>query len=177
LFNFAFLSTVMKARILIFLVLIFSCYTLFAHSIHISVVNMDYQSDSNLITYSIRLYYDDFQDVMNKKYNTLLDLGKQNRMTTKEQECIQKYLNSVFIVQNDARETLKPVFLGWKVEDWSVWFYFRAKVVDGLKRIDIENKILLEVFIDQKNLMIFRKSGNEKGFEFNHRITSQSIEI
>jgi hypothetical protein len=167
----------MKARILISYLLLQSCFNLSAHDIHLSVVNIDYISDSNLIRYSIRLFYDDFQNLLNKKYNTMLNFGKQNRMTSKEQESIQKYLNSTLKLIDSRNETLKPVFLGWKVEDFSVWFFFKAMIREPLNQLFIENKIMLDVFIDQKNLLIFRTTDDEKGLEFNQRVTNQYIEI
>jgi hypothetical protein len=165
----------MKARILILFFLIQSCFNLSAHPIHISIVNIDYVSDSNLINYSIRLFYDDFQAILNKKYNTMINFGKQNRMTSKEQESVQKYLNSTLKINVSKNATIKPVFLGWKVEDLSVWFFFRAKTGETLNDLYIENKIMLDVFADQKNLMIIRKADDEKGLEFNQRVTNQSI--
>jgi hypothetical protein len=107
----------------------------------------------------------------------MLDFGKENRMTTKEQESIQKYLNSNLIIRNTKKELINPVFLGWKVEDFSVWFFFRAKTSETINKFFIENKLMLDVFTDQKNLLIIRKADDEKGFEYNQRITFQSIII
>jgi hypothetical protein len=167
----------MKAWIIVSSFIFFSCINLAAHPIHISVVNIDYVSDSNLVRYSVRLFYDDFQNILNRKYNTMLNFGKENRMTSKEQESVQKYLNTNLIIKDSKDNILRPVFLGWKVEDFSVWFFFRAKTGVAINEFFIENKLMLDVFMDQKNLLIIRKADDEKGFEFNQRVTNQNIAI
>ncbi len=167
----------MKAQFLI-LLLSFELYSgLSAHPIHISVVNIDYISDSNLVRYSVRLFWDDFQTIVNKKYNTMLNFGKENRMTSKEQQSVQNYIKTALIIKNSANEIINPVFLGWKVEDMSIWLFFRANTHSETDKFTIENRIMLEVFADQKNLLILRKDDEEKGFEFNQRITVQGINI
>jgi len=167
----------MKAWIIVSSFIFFSCIKLAAHPIHISVVNIDYVSDSNLVRYSVRLFYDDFQNILNRKYNTMLNFGKENRMTSKEQESVQNYLNTNLIIKDSKDNILRPVFLGWKVEDFSVWFFFRAKTGVAINEFFIENKLMLDVFMDQKNLLIIRKADDEKGFEFNQRVTNQNIAI
>jgi hypothetical protein len=107
----------------------------------------------------------------------MLNFGKENRMTSKEQESVQKYLNSNFTIKDSNDHILIPVFLGWKIEDFSIWFFFRAKTSDDINVFFIENKLMLDVFMDQKNLLIIRKADDEKGFEFNQRITNQNIAI
>jgi hypothetical protein len=167
----------MKAQILILYIVIQSCFSVSAHPIHLSVVNIDYICDSDLIEYSVRLFYDDFQNILNRKYNTMINFAKENRMTSKEQESIQKYLNSNLKIMDSNGNIIAPVFLGWKVEEFSVWFFFRAKTRGVINSFSIENKLMLDVFMDQKNLLIINKTDIEKGLEFNQRITYQSIAI
>jgi hypothetical protein len=167
----------MKARILILIISLELSAGISAHPIHISVVNIDYISDSNLVKYSVRLFWDDFQTIVNKKYNTMLNFGKQSRMTSKEQESVRKYINTALIIKNSDNEVINPIFLGWKVEEMSVWLFFRASTKSTSDNFTIENRIMLEVFADQKNLLILRKADEEKGLEFNQRVTVQCIAI
>ena len=59
----------------------------------------------------------------------------------------------------------------------SVWFYFNAKFTDNTKSLQIENILMDDLFIDQKNLLIIRYSGTETGFEFNQRTSKQNISL
>jgi len=166
----------MKASVFIFtlLSLVMKGYS---HPIHVSIVNMDIQADSCALKYSIRLFYDDFQALINSKYNTSLDFQKEKRISLKEQEYILDYLNSAFIVSDSTHPSIKPDFLGWKLENMSIWFYFGMNFSRVTQVIFVENNLMNSVFTDQKNLMIVNNRMNEEGFEFNQRITKYRISV
>jgi hypothetical protein len=107
----------------------------------------------------------------------MLNFGKQSRMTFKEQQSIKDYINSAFKITDENLVTLHSVFSGWKVENMSVWLYFNSNLTEGAKKLQIENKLMDDLFVDQKNLLIIRYSGIEQGFEFNQRTTEQYISI
>jgi hypothetical protein len=165
----------MKAFLSIILFFLIQYRTVNAHPLHVSIVNMDVIADSNLLKYSVRLFYDDFQSLINAKYNTMLNFSKQNRMTFKEQQSIKEYINTSLIIKDENFVTLHGELSGWKVENMSVWFYFSSKFDDVGKKLIIENKLMNELFIDQKNMLIIRFSDTEKGFEYNQRTTKQDI--
>jgi len=142
-----------------------------AHPIHVSVVNMDYISDSGKIEYSIKLFYDDFQSLINYKYNTFFNFSGQNRMTTKEQQSVTDYIQGNFIIKDANQQLVDSKFTGWKVEDFSVWLFFCAEFQAELSSITIMNTIMLDLFADQVNLVILHIDDIQKGFEFNKRIT------
>ena len=130
----------MKTVLIITILSLAAITITYAHPIHVSVVNMDYTADSNRIVYSIRLFYDDFQSLINFKYNTLLNFKGQSRMTTKEQQAVTDYISRNFILMDTNRETLSSEFTGWKVEDFSVWLYFSSDLNAELSSIIIKNK-------------------------------------
>ena len=160
----------MKTRFFIIL-LLFGYHLASAHPVHISIVNMDVGNDS--VNFSVRLFYDDFEHLINYKYNTFLDFRRDSRLTTKEQNAIQDYVNSTLFLQDDKGSVLTAKFTGWKIEGYSVWLFFSALPVKAVKNFKIENKLMLDLFDDQKNLMILNLYGKEQGIEFNKRTTMQ----
>jgi hypothetical protein len=167
----------MKSLLAALIILFGQSIILIAHPLHISIVNMDVVTDSNVVKYSVRLFYDDFQTLINTRYNTMLDFSKQNRLTLKEQQSILEYINSTFAIKDENLVTLHTVFSGWKVENMSVWFYFCTSFNNKSKSLLIENKLMNDLFMDQKNLLIFRNSNTEEGFEFNQRTIKQHVSI
>jgi len=146
----------------------------FAHPIHVSIVNIDVKTDSNRIDYSIRLFYDDFQAIINSKYKTSLDFEHEKRISIKEQQYILDYLHSSFYI-GDSAQQIKAEFIGWKIEDMSLWFYFDMDFRGLDKKLIIENTLMNDLFTDQKNLLILNYKGKEQGIEFNQRKTRQEI--
>jgi hypothetical protein len=167
----------MKARILIILSSWFVLMSIHAHPIHVTVVNLDYMKDSDKIDFSVRLFYDDFQSLINYKYNTLLDFKKLSRMTYKEQQAITDYIRSTFILTDENKNMLYSEFKGWKLEDMSVWLYFCAKTNPEIRLLQMRNTLMLDLFVDQKNLVIARIRGDQLGFEFDRRIVEQRIDL
>jgi hypothetical protein len=167
----------MKARILIS----FGCWIIVsvaaAHPIHVSIVNFDIRSDSNRIDFSVRLFYDDFQALINYKYNTHLDFTQRTKMTFKEQKAITDYIRSALIIIGQDDIPIQTEFKGWKVEDMSVWLYFCANIRSGLNGFRLENTLMLELFSDQNNMVIADAGENQYGFEFDKRNKVQYISL
>ena len=128
----------MKARILIILGCIILGNTIEAHPIHISVVNLDITPDSGKIDYSVRLFYEDFQTLINYRCNTMIDFSRQTRMTTKEQQSIIDYITTTFRLTDNNSAVLKPEFLGWKIEDTSIWLFFCTKLDESIGEVEAE---------------------------------------
>jgi hypothetical protein len=148
-----------------------------AHPIHVSIVNIDCINDSNRIEMSVRLFYDDFQLLINHKYNTFLDFSQRTRMTTKEQQAITDYIKSTLILSDQNDSELETEFKGWKVEDMSVWLYFCAHITPEIYLKKLNNTLMLELFVDQKNLVIAHSKGNQKGLEFDKHNNIQQIDL
>ncbi len=165
----------MKARILIIIGLFFLKAAHALHPIHVSVVNMDFFNDSNMIKYSICLYYEDFQSLINFKYNTVINFNRQYRMTFEEKKSILDYINSTFLLKSSQNKALSSEFLNWKVEDDLVCLYFSIKDFKEIDELIIENKLMLDLFIDQKNLLILNIGDKQEGYEFNKRDESYTV--
>jgi hypothetical protein len=167
----------MKARIFTILVLIFLGRTVWAHPIHISVVNLDVIADSHKIDYSVQLFYEDFQALINYRYNTMIDFKRQTRMTFKEQNSILDYISSRFRISTDSSKALKPEFSSWKIEDQSIWLFFCAELDKKVSELHIFNELLIDLYNDQTNYMIIRNGDTETGIEFNKRKTNHSFKL
>jgi hypothetical protein len=173
--NFVVRSMTMKTTALLLLSELLFLTCAIAHPIHVTVTNMDFQSDSNRIDYSIRLYYDDFQSLINYKYQTTLDFQNRNRLTSTEQNAILDYISQSFQIIVNKNDILAADFLGWKLENQSVWLFFCTNISGRMKEIGIRNMLLLDLFNDQSNLIILQHRGIEKGLEFNKRNTLQYL--
>lgn len=167
----------MKARILIILGCLLLGNTIKAHPIHISVVNIDINLDSSRIDYSVQLFYEDFQTFINYRYNTMIDFDRQTRMTSKEQQSIIEYISSRFRLIDSNERILKSEFRSWKIENESIWLFFCTKLDDNINGLLVKNELLIDLFDDQINYVIYRNSLEEVGMEFNKRKTTQSIKL
>lgn len=167
----------MKARFFIFIGLLLLKSALASHPVHVSIVNMDLSTDSNRIDYSVCLYYEDFQSLINYKYNTLIDFRHQSRMTTKEQNSILEYIDRTLILKSKQNKSFESEFVNWKIEDDLLWLFFCINEFKDTDSLIIENRLMLDLFGDQKNLLILKIDDREEGFEFNKRNFSYTVKL
>jgi hypothetical protein len=158
-------------------IVIFLSVKLEAHPIHVSIVNVDIHNDSSALTYSVRLFYADFQSLLNARYNTFIDFEHQQRMSTKDQQSMLIYMNESLNFRYSKEEKLIPEFKGWQKEDDTVWLFFSIAFQPNTDVLYIENRLMLDLFNDQKNLMILNINGADTALEFNQRIMQKEIRI
>jgi hypothetical protein len=162
-----------------FLIVCFLCLGISAkaHPLHVSVTHVKFQEDTNCIAYSIKLFSDDFEHLINAKYNTLLSFKQRTRMTTKEQDAIVDYINGNFRITDSKGDLLTTEFQGWKIEDDAVWLFFCALNESISSTFTITNTLFLELFADQTNLVIAECHDKQSGYTLNRRDTQREIQF
>ena len=101
-----------------------------------------------------------------------LNLGKENELKNSD-EYFSRYFRETFSFIVNGKELKEPVFLEKKMNDIAVWLYYRYPISSNTEKVEIKNIIMLDMFRDQSNLLIFKYNDFEKGFIFNR----EKIEI
>ncbi len=140
------------------------------HPIHLSVINMEYNTERQAFDISMKFFTDDFEKIINKNYNINLNLGKENQMAACN-KYIDKYIKTNFKVFFNKKKTEKELKLKEfvvKNSDNAVWVYYSLKS-NKPKTVRITNTLLNDLYKDQKNLFIFtfKKIQEAKKFERN----------
>ncbi len=140
------------------------------HPVHFSVVNMEFNEQNQAFDISIKLFADDFEKIVNKNYNVVLNLGKENQL----KDCnnyIDRYVKKNFVVVFDKKAvskkmTQKKVIV--KSKEKSVWLYYELQSKKPHKVL-VRNTLMNDLYNDQKNLFIFtyNKFQEAKKFEKN----------
>lgn len=134
------------------------------HDFHLSRCEVNYESKSGDLQVAAHLFIDDFE--------TALELSGRNNLnlcTDKEspitERSIEQYFNQklIFKTQNKMH---KLSLLGKETssDKLAVWCYLEIKGLKNISGIDIENKILIELFNDQKNIVDFTVDKKKKHF-------------
>ncbi len=144
-----------RLDILLFLAFIF-------HPVHVSVTNIEYMESERRFEVSFRLFYDDFETIISDKYNVQLNLGSENRLEN-ENIYFLMYIKERFQLFADG-EVLEPSFKSRRMNDDSIWLYFYFERITPAKKIEVRNRLMMDLFMDQKNLVIFKSKGLEKAY-------------
>ena len=126
------------------------------HPVHFSVVNMEYNNKTQEFDISFKLFFDDFEKIINHNYNVVLNLGKENQLP----DCnkyIDRYIKKNFIIlfdKKNAGKKMQQERFEIKQDEKSIWIYYHLKFKKPRKVI-IRNTLMNDLYSDQKNLFIF----------------------
>lgn len=141
------------------------------HPVHFSFINMEFDKDSMTIEYSIKLFQDDYLNLLEFIYHDALHNAKTNDIVL-DTTLVEKYFQNSVIIKAD--DTILAAEFKHKVySETEANLYFKVKLNFIPDILSIENKILLELFTDQANLVIFSCGNSEKGLTFNGQTTKQ----
>ena len=136
------------------------------HPVHVSITNVDYHQNQNKAEISIKVFKDDFQLLFVHLYQQNLDFDNiENDLKSKEK--INTYFSNHLKVNIDDKEDKELKYIGIKKNEDSIWFLYEIEVSTVPKSIEFINTILLDLYHDQKNMLIFSYNDKEQGFLFN----------
>ena len=151
----------MKIQKFIFLLLILPTMAFTsAHKFYLSVTEVNYASEQKSLQITTRIFVDDFQNLLQKRYSKNLALikGENNPRVNKY---ITRYFSEKlkFSIEN---QELKMNFIGKRYEDDLIICYFEIPNVKEFKTISVSNSLLLDLFEEQKNLVHITKGSETK---------------
>lgn len=141
-------------------ILLFTTFSF--HPVHVSVTNIEYIEYEKRFEVSFKLFYDDFETIISNKYNVQLNLGTEKRLENEDIYFLM-YIKEKFQLFADGK-VLEPSFKSRRMNDDSIWLYFYFERITPAKKIEVRNRLMMDLFMDQKNLVIFKSKGLEKGY-------------
>jgi hypothetical protein len=162
-------------RIFITLIICAATSLVSAHPIHVSVINMDITPDGK-IEFSVKLFVDDFQTVLNRHNKTDFILNSLTN-TRQIKPFVINYIYSKFNIDLDTSLNKKQYQLNKiDINEESIWLYFEIDAKVG-KALKITNTLVCELFDDQSNLMIVSRAGNDLAYRFTNKDISFVFEF
>ena len=112
----------------------------FLHPFFVSVTEVKHNDKTKNLEISCKVFFDDFEAALEKKYQTKLNILKPTE-NTQINPIIQDYLQKHLQIKING----KPVnakYLGFEIEEDAAWCYLEIPKVNQLKRLEIRNDIL-----------------------------------
>lgn len=157
----------------VLLILLFSTHIgLFAnHPLHFSVVNMNLDENSKTLSYSVRLFQEDLIVLIG-----MLNHEALHKNLELDSNAVHNYISKAFQVSINEK-TVSFNVVKKESSELEYWLYYETILSNVPEIITIQNKIFLELFLDQQNLVIFSFKNKEKGLTFNADIQKQPIAL
>ena len=155
-----------KKLVCCFIGILFISLSSFAfHKFYMGVFQVNYVTEKKMIQITSRIFIDDLNDGMEKKYRKKTSAGTEKE-TQEDVELLKKYLAENFSIKINGQ--LKPItFLSKEVEAGDVLVcYSRIKDIDKFKTIEISNTILVDWNAEQQNITHITAFGTKKSVLF-----------
>ena len=143
------------------------------HPFHVSVVEINHNANEKTLEISCKIFTDDFENVLKQNYKTKVDLinpPERRLMDT----LVKKYLLShLGFTVNDKSAGLS--YIGFEHESEAIYGYLQASNIPSIKKIDITNSLMHDMFTDQINLIHMIEAGERKSTKLDYPSKSASF--
>lgn len=152
------------------------------HPVHVSVTTIDVKVDSAKVYVQVKLFTNDIQLAVNNTCAANLQLGTKEEEPDADDLMVQYLSSHLYIEINNKPITLR--FIDRRMNEESVWIMLEGELETpkhgkfALTSAKVENTVLLDLYEDQSNLLIFGQgNGTEKGYMMNIGNVKQTIEL
>jgi hypothetical protein len=145
-----------------FLLLIIPLLSFTVHKYYLSLTKIDYIKESKSLQITMRIFIDDLEITLNKINNKSFQLDTKTELEDVN-IYIEKYLLKQFEVHvNGSSKNYK--YLGKKYENDVVYLFAEINNIAVINSIEIKNRILMDVFPEQQNIIKLNINSRKKSF-------------
>ena len=140
-----------------FLILIlFACSRIYFHPVHLSITNIDINSELKSADISCQFFADDFKYIIQISEGMDINFEQQQELNRENIDAINNYIFSVFEIKINNEERINFNFQHKKQDEALIWIHYKGEIPDTeIKSIILANELMLDFYEDQTNLVIF----------------------
>lgn len=145
-----------------YLLLLLPLFAFTAHKYYLSLTKIDYIKESKSIQITSRIFIDDLEKTLNKKYNKSFELDTNQELKDVD-KYIKQYISKLLIININHKITSFN-YLGKKYENDVIYLFAEIENVTEIKSIEVQNRILMDEFSEQQNIIKLNINNKKKSF-------------
>lgn len=142
------------------------------HPLHVTLTNVETIENNTKCEITIKIFKDDFETVIQNYSGVTLNLGTKEEIDSIENH-FMPYINDKFSIIFDG-EKMDLTFINRKENFEAIWITLNCKYYN-VSNIKIKNKLLIDLYEDQKNLVIFKNDKIQQGIDLDTNTTEYEI--
>ena len=158
-------------HLLISLALLF-CYNLDEHPLRLSLCEIEYFSETSIISINLKLFLTDVNEaILFDPNNNELAFCQPNESTNANQMLLD-YINRYFYVKVNEESIpleIKNKRLSGKDENTALWINLEHTQLGELNSIEIKNAIFTDLFFDQNNIVYIHINNQSNSIMLNKK--------
>ena len=141
------------------------------HPFHVSVTEINHNAGDKTLEITCKIFRDDFEKALIQNYpvnvpKMSIDLINPSDKAAME-KLVNEYIQKHLVIRADGK-TIAYSGLGFEREDDAIYCYLQADNITSIKKIELTNTILYELFTDQLGIMHVTVGGNRKSSKLNY---------
>ena len=136
------------------------------HPIFVSVTEIEHNAKEKTLEISCKIFTDDFETTLRKKYNTkvdLLDTKQKATMNPLVNDYVQKHLS---IAVDGKPVTMQ--FIGFEQDEEGILSFYEVKNIASVKKVDVTDNILYDEKPQQMQIIHVIVNGERKSNRLNN---------
>jgi len=158
-------------HLLISLALLF-CYNLDEHPLRLSLCEIEYFSETSIISINLKLFLTDVNEaILFDPNNNELAFCQPNESINANQMLLD-YVNRYFYVKVNEESIpleIKNKRLSGEDENTALWIYLEHSQLGELNSIEIKNAIFTDLFFDQNNIVYIHLNNQSNSIMLNKK--------
>lgn len=151
----------MKFLQILFLSVLFTLLTgATSHKYYVSITKIEHVADSQSLQIITQIFIDDIEDVLQERYSDNISLG-----TKKETKADAAFLKEYILQKLKIKVNGKPLELNYLGKEYDVDMvksYIEVTGIEEIESLEIENKLLMDLFTDQQNIIHFKSKQSRR---------------
>jgi len=147
----------------------------FLHDFHFSRLEMNYNEDEKILESTLHVFIDDLELALGQITTDSLFLGTKKESNLADSRIQEYIIEHLHLSNSEQGDPMNLTWVGKEQSDdltaYYIHFYYEW---DG-SALYAKDRLLMELFDDQKNLIYLKNGSNEKHVLFNHRDNQKQL--
>lgn len=145
------------------------------HPFFVSVVEVNHNAAEKTLEISVKIFTDDFEKTLAKKYNSKIDLTNPPDKAAMD-KLVKDYISKNLSFKADGK-SMGCNYIGFEQESEAVWSYFEITGIASVKQLTITNSLLHDLTDKQTNIMHVTVGGTRKSHKLDYPQTQVSFQF
>ena len=153
-------------------------HTLAAHPLRLSLCEIEYSSNKQLISINLKLFLTDVNEAITfDPYSKQLAFCQPEESINANQ-LLMDYINQYFYVKVNGKVIplkIKKKRLSGEGDNTALWVYFEFSQSTKLKSLEIKNSVFTDLFFDQNNIVYIHVNDESKSVMLNKETSTYEL--
>lgn len=131
-----------------------------AHKFYVSITKIEFSQEEQSLQIITKLFIDDIEDVLQERYSPSISLDPEKE-TPSDANFLKEYVLQKLKIKVNGTP-VKLNYLGHEYDNDVVKSYIEVENISELTTIEVENKMLMDLFEEQQNIIHIKRYKKRK---------------